>query len=270
MMENATNLTAQSDGMLIYYLVKLKTLLSEPWVEAVSLLILIVVTMWGVGVKLANKRSDFYNRFQQIYDDLLKPGKVKLEYGVRQGLHYTQQNHQEWSGFIEEVNKQIKRKWWKYIARGLYKKTEKKFEDFEESSKSFSLVTISLFQNVIEKNDCGFLIWDGNGDPPSEDYIEKEQIPKVFENIIGGIGIETYESESGGYAFKQPNKIGKAKSENKMKKLGELIQLTIDNNEEIRKLLSKRKNEKIAAENLLKEYNNKLVKIIHDLRFCRW
>jgi hypothetical protein len=49
-----------------------------------------------------------------------------------------------------------------------------------------------------------------------------------------------------------------------------LIQLTIDNNEEIKKLLSKRKNEKIAAENLLKEYNNKLVKIIRDLRFCRW
>jgi len=123
---------------------------------------------------------------------------------------------------------------------------------------------------VNEKNDCGFLIWDEDGDPTSEDYIEKERIPKVVGNIIGGTTIETYESGSGGYAFRQPNKMGKSQSENKMKKLGELIQLTIDNDEEIKKLLSKRNNEKIAAENLLKEYNNKLVKIIHDLRFCRW
>ena len=114
------------------------------------------------------------------------------------------------------------------------------------------------------------MIWDGNGDPPLEDYIEKEQIPKIFEHVIGGIDIETYKSGDGRYAFKPPNKIGKADSEEKMKKMGELIQLTINNDEPIKKLLSKRNDEKITAEKLLGTYNNKLVKIIHDLRFCRW
>lgn len=240
---------------------------SEPYADAILIVLLIVTTaLVGLGAKMVHKRSDFYNRFQEVYNELLIPNKVRLEYNEKK-LKYTQEDHQEWNGFINEVNKH---KWWKYFAWGLYKKTGKKFKGFEDSSKTFRLETISLFQNMIEKNDCEFLMWDGNGDPPSEDYIEKEQIPKIFEHVIGEIGIETYKSGDDRYAFTPPNKIGKAKLKEKMKKLGELIQLTIDNDEGIKKLLSKRKTEKIAAEKILEKYNNKLVKIIHDLRFCRW
>jgi len=268
----AMNLIIQSVGTAVMDTINwLKTFFSAPYAGSILVAILILATILvGWWTKRMHKRSDFYNRFQQVYDKLLIPGEVKLCYDFINKLKYTQDNHQEWNGFIDVINKEIKRKWWKYFAWNLYKKTEKKFKDFEDSSKSFRLETISLFQNMIEKNDCEFLIWDGNGDPPSEDYIEKEQIPKIFEHVIGGIGIETYKSGSGGYAFRPPNKIGKADSEEKMKKLDELIQLTIDNDEEIKKLLSKRNNEKITAEKLLETYNNKLVKIIHDLRFCRW
>ncbi len=278
MIENAIthaivmNLIIQSVGTAIMDTINwLKAFFLAPYAGSILVAILILATIFvGWWTKRMHKRSDFYNRFQQIYDKLLIPGEVKLVYKVGTKLEYTQQHHQEWNEFIAEVNKQIKHKWWKYNAWGLYKKIEKKYKDFENATKSFRLYTISLFQTMIEKNGCEFLIWEGNGDPPSEDYIEKEKIPKIFENIIGGIGIETYKSGDDRYAFRPPNKIGKAGSEEKMKKLGELIQLTIDNDEEIKKLLSKRNNEKITAEKLLETYNNKLVKIIHDLRFCRW
>ncbi len=278
MIENATthatamNLIIQSVGTVIMGIINwLKAFFSAPYAGSFLVAILILATIIvGCWTKRMHKRSDFYNRFQQVYDKLLIPGEVKLCYGITNKLNYTQENHQEWNGFIDVVNKEIKRKWWKYFAWGLYKKTEKKFEDFEKFSKSFRFETISFFQNMIEKNNCEFLIWDGNGELPLEDYIEKKQIPKIFEHVIEGINIETYKSGSGGYAFRPPNKMGNSKSENKMKKLGGLIQSAIDDNEEIKKLLTKRKTEKIKAEKLLKDYNNKLVKVIHDLRFCRW
>ena len=260
----------QMGGGLIW----LKGFFSAPYAEPILIVLLIGATIFvGWWEKRMHKRSDFYNRFQQVYDNFLIPGNVTLEYNngdKKLFYNHTQENRNEWNGFIDVVNKEIKRKWWKYFAWGLYKKTEKKFNDSEESSKAFRSETILCFQNEIEKNDLGFLIWAEAGDPPSEDYIEKEKIPQVVENIIGGTTIETYKSGSGGYAFRQPNKMGKSKSENKMKKLGELIRVTISDNEEIGKLLSKRENEKSAAENLLKEYNKKLVKVIRDLRFCRW
>ena len=260
MLENATNLTVQIGGTVVGFF-------SKPYADPTLIVLLIVTTaLVGLGAKMVHKRSDFYNRFQEVYKELLIPGKVELEY-IKTKLKYTQEDHQEWNGFIDEVNKH---KWWKYNARVLYKKTKKKFESSESSSKSFCLKAISVVQDMNEKNDCGFLIWDGNGDPPLVDYIEKEQIPKIVENVIAGNPIETYKSGYGGYAFEKPNQTVRAKSENKLKKLGELIQLTIDNDEKIKELLLKRKNEKVVAEKLLVTYNNKLIKIIHDLRFCRW
>lgn len=260
MLENVTALATEIIEKIVWFV-------SEPYADSILIVLLILTTaLVGLGAKMVHKRSDFYNRFQEVYNELLIPNKVKLEYNEKK-LKYTQEDHQEWKGFIDEVKKH---KWWKYNARGSYKKTEKKFKAFEDSSKTFRLEIISLFQNMIEKNNCEFLILDGNGDPPSEDYIEKEQIPKIFEHVIGGIGIDTYKSGDDRYAFSPPNKIGKADSEEKMKKLGELIQSTINNDEPIKKLLSKRNNEKSTAGELLETYNNKLVKIIHDLRFCRW
>ena len=52
---------------------KLIAFFSAPYAEEVLLAILIVVTIWEV---VAHKRSDFYNRFQQVYDELLKPNAI--------------------------------------------------------------------------------------------------------------------------------------------------------------------------------------------------
>jgi len=267
MVENAMNLTAQ-EGMSIVY-IKLKTILSEPWVESVLLFILIVVTMWGVGVKLANKRSDFYNRFQQIYDPLLKPSEVELRYDIGSGLKYTQQDHQEWKGFIDEVNKQIKRKWWKYKARGLYEKVEKAFDEYGEYRTSTPQKITSLFTDKLKKEGFGSMIWEGEGDQPLEDYVDMNSIPYSIERIIKGATLEGGKSGDGRHTLKCPRTIAKTTSKDIIEKLRDLIQ-SIADNEEIKKLFSKRDKAKGDADELLKRYNNKLAKVIQDLRFCRW
>jgi len=267
---NATKMTTQleveSIGDII--LSKLIAVILDPsWIGNVLLFILIVVTI-GVA-KMAHKRSDFYNRFQQIYDDLLKLGEVELRYDIGGGLIYTQQDHQEWKGFIDEVNKQIKRKWWKYKARGLYEKVEKAVDDYKEYRTSTYQKITSVFTDKLKKEGLGSMIWGGVGDQPLEDYVEIERIPSSIENIIKGSPLEEGKSGDGRYTLKCPSRIAKTTSKDMIEKLRDLIQSLVDD-EGIKELFAKRDKAKGDVDELLKRYNNKLDVVIQDLRFCRW
>jgi len=134
----ATNLIIQSVGTAMGYIINgLKAFFSASYVESILIAILICATIFvGWWAKWTHMRSDFYNRFQQVYDELLTPGEVKLDY-IGKKLKYTKEDHPEWKGFIDEVNKQIKHKWWKYTACGLYRKTEKNLKTLKNLQNPF-------------------------------------------------------------------------------------------------------------------------------------
>lgn len=285
MLENATNLTAQleveSIGNII--LSKLIAFFSEPYAEKVLLAILIIVTLVSIEVtKMVHKRSDFYNRFQQVYDDLLTPGKVKLSYDEK-GLRYTQQEHPEWEGFISEVNKRIKRKPWKYKARGLYEKVKKAVDDYEGYDQSVHREIASTFIDRLNKEELDFTNWDGKGKEPSEDFIIPQAVPSSIDYIIRGIKSLTVqkenrkESERGRVITAGTGRcillchgvIAKTDSESKINPLKDVIQ-SMANAEEVKELIAKRDKMKNDMEQKRDMYNNKLAKVIQDLRFCRW
>lgn len=273
MLENATNLTTQSEGTAMGYIINwLKAFFSAPYTEEILLAILIVVAISGVGAKLANKRSDFYNRFQEIYDNLLKPGEIELRYGIGSGLRYTQQEDQEWKGFIDMINKQIKHKWWKYKAIGLYEKVEKAYGEYEEYRTSTYQKTTSLFSDKLKKEGFDSMIWEGKGDQPLEDYVDMNIIPYIIERIIKGSStLKEGKSGDGRHTLKCPNTIAKTTSKDMIEKLRNLIQSIVDDEGDgIRELFAKRDKAKGDADELLRRYNNKLAKVIQDLRFCRW
>ena len=277
MIENATthaiamNLIIQSVGTAIMGIINwLKAFFSAPYAGSILVAILILATIFvGWWTKRMHKRSDFYNRFQQVYDKLLIPGEVKLVYGIGNKLKYTQEEHQEWKGFIDEVNKQIKCKWLKYKARGLYEKVEKAFDKYEEYRMSSYQKPTLLFSDTLKKEGLNFMIWDGEGDQPLEDYVEIERIPYSIENTIKGNTLEVGHSGDERYTLKCPGRIAKATSKDKIEKLRELFQ-SIVSNEEIKELFAKRDGTKDDADELLKRYNKNLAKVIQDLRFCHW
>lgn len=169
----ATNLIIHSVGTAIGYIINgLKAFFSASYAESILVAMLIGATIFvGWWTKGIHKRSDFYNRFQQVYDKLLIPGEVKLEY-IGNKLKYTQEDNQEWKGFIDEVHKQIERKWLKYKARGLYEKVEKAFGKYEEYRTSSYQKPTLLFSDTLKKEGLNFMIWDDEGDQPLEDYVE--------------------------------------------------------------------------------------------------
>jgi len=271
MLENATNLTTQSEGIAMGYIINWLKAFFSAYAGEILLAILIVVTMSGVGAKLANKRSDFYNRFQKIYDNLLKPGEVELSYTM-EGLTYSQQENQEWEGFIDEVRKHIKRHPFKYKARGLYEKVEKAFGDYKNCVVSIDEKIVSLSTDKLEEEGFGSMIWDSEGELPSDDYVEMPCIPHCIETIIKrGLTLDVKKSGDGRYALDCHRIIARATSKDMIKKLKKLIQSVVDGEGEgIKELFTKRDNAKGDADELLKRYNNKLVNVIQDLRFCRW
>ena len=287
MIENATNLTNATSlatqlevepiGDIIF------SKLTDPsWVGNILLFVLILVTILGVGTKMAHKRSDFYTRFQQIYNDLLTPGKIKLIHDEK-GLTYTQQEHPEWVGFISMVNKRIKHKPWKYKARGLYEKVKKAVDGYEEYSLSLQREIASKFIDRLNKEELDFTNWDGKGKEPSEDFTIPYAIPPCIDYIIGEKESLTIQKEdrieserkrvitagTGRLILLCHGIIAKADSESKIKQLNDLIQ-SMANDEEVKGFITKRDELKIDMEQKMDMYNNKLAKVIQDLRFCRW
>jgi hypothetical protein len=280
MIENATNLTAQ-EGMSIVY-IKLKTFFSDPsWVGNVLLAFLIGVTIVTYYLSArARKRSDFYNRLPQICDELLKSGKVKLDYDIK-GLKYIHPNHPEWDGFISVVKRQMKRR--RYKARGLYKKAEIAVNNYNAFIKRLKTKIASFLANGFKKGQQNIIIWDGSGERPSGDYVDLQKISYGFRR---GMSLSE-KREDGRYVLSavlgpvpetceramsisgSSITIAKTTSESKKDWLRDFIE-SMANDDEINELNKKCAKAKNDVKRALEMYNNKLAKVIQDLRFCRY
>lgn len=244
MIEDVTNLTARSVGTVVGYILNwLKAFFSEP--ENVLLSILIITTIWVT--KMAHKRSDFYNRFQDVYKDLLTPSKVTL----LPDLKYTQQKHPEWEGFISEVNKRIKYHPFRYKLRGLKEKVEEAVNKYERLKESFDDDVITIVDNELKKEDLS-------------DYLKPKQIPSSIENINSGNPLQIDK----GVVKSVGTPITKT-SMDQSEKLRDLID-SVAKGVEVKKVITDRDEAKKKVDTALKEYNDKLAKVIQDLRFCRW
>jgi hypothetical protein len=255
--------------MSIEYIITLKIFLSEPWVGNVLLAILIVVTI--VVPIMVHKRSDFYKRFQQVYDEFLKPGEVKLMYDNDKGkLRHTHHDHQEWEGFIREVKKRIKYKRWKYKAQGLYEKVEKAVNDYEDLVKLVETKITSIFSDRFEREHFDLMIWKEDGEKPLVDYVELQKIPVCINFIISGnASLTERRGDDGIYKLLCHSTLAKTTSESKKNKLRDLI-LSIANDDDVKELIAKRDKAENDVKPALVIYNNKLARVIQDLRFCRW
>lgn len=274
MIENATNLTSQLEGETIGNIIlsKLIAFFSAPYAEKVLLAILIVVTIWEVGsTKMAHKRSDFYNRFQQVYDELLKPNAIKLDYDITKGLIVTHPEHEEWEGFVSIVIKRIKYHPLKYRAWGLYKKVKNAVKDCEEKNKTLYSKIASIFIDRLKKEDLEFRILNNNDNKePSVDYVDSEGVAYCIDRIFhGSIPLREDIGKDGRYVLLCPRTIAKTISESKRKQLKDFIH-SLTKDDEIKKLITERDKAKSRAKLLMDKYNKKLAKVIHDLRFCVW
>ena len=270
MLENATNLTTQSEGIAMGYIINWLKALFSAYLEEI-LLAIIMIILSGVVVNFANKRRDSYNRLREIYDNLLKPGEVKLSYTM-DGLTYSQEKNQEWEGFIDEVRKHIKSHPFKYKARGLYEKVEKAFDDYKNCVVSINKKIVSLSTDKLKKEGFGSMIWEDEGELLSDEYVDMTGIPNCIEAIIKrGLVLNVKKSGGGGYVLECHRKIARVTSKDMIEKLKNLIQSIVDDEGAgIQELFAKRDNAKDDVDELLKGYNNKLAKVIQDLRFCRW
>ena len=271
MIENATNLTTQLESKSLWNIIlsKLIAFFSAPCVENVLLAILIVATILGVW---AHKRSDFYNRFQEVYKEFLKPDAVKLEYDKTKGLRYTISGHKGWRDFISIVNKRLKRKWLKYRAPRLYKKVEKAVAICKGCVKALYPEIWSVFVDKLSEKNLNFLILNNEKEKSPEDYIFPERAALYLDDTISGkknTSPEIKVDSDGRYMLSYHSTIAKATSETKINSLRDLIEF-LRSDKKIKELVEKRDKAKNDAKRLMDKYNDKLAKVIHDLRFCVW
>lgn len=272
MIENATNLTTQleSESLGDIILSNLIAFFSAPCVENILLAILIVVTILGVWT--AHKRSDFYNRFQEVYKEFLRPDAVKLEYDKTKGLRYTTSGHEGWRDFISIVNKRLKRKWLKYRAPRLYKKVEKAVEICKGCVKALYPEIGSVFVDKLSEKNLNFLILNNKNGKSSEDYIFLDGAALYLDDTISSkknTSLEIKGGSDGRHMLSYHSTIAKATSETKINSLRDLIEF-LRSDKKIKELVEKRDKAKNDAKRLMDKYNDKLAKVIHDLRFCVW
>lgn len=260
MIENATNLTAQ-EGMSIGY-IKLKTFFSDPsWVGNVLLAFLIGVTIMLYYLnKRVQKCRDFGNNFQRVYDKWLKPdANIKLEYyEEKEELSYPHQGA-EWQDFINIVHKQIRRHPLRYRAWALYKKAEKAVGEL----KSIVTKIASTFIDRCNKEELNFKFEEKWGKKTSDNFV----IPKLVALRIDSSPPDEEKGSDGSYILSYGNKkIAKTYSENEKKKLVDLIQSMVED-DEVKELIAKRDQVRNDVEQAKDMYNNKLAKVLNYLRF---
>jgi len=252
MVENITNLTSAS--------------FSEPYVGNVLLAILIGVTILIFCLKERFRRSDNRAiRFQQLCGEWLKPGVIKLSYDGK-GLRYNHQEDSRWQDFISVVDRQIKHR--RYKARGLYEKVKKAVGIYEDLVRSANTEITSTFSVRLDKEDLKIITWDGEGEEPSDDFVNFHLIPHSIEEIIKkGTGSLTEQKDPAGrYTLLVDGARAKTYSESKKDKLKDLI-LSMTTDDKIKELIAKRdraKNDDV--EPALERYNNKLDEVIRDFR----
>jgi len=257
MIENATNLTTQEEMSMVY--IKLKTFLSDPsWVGNALLAFLIGVTVMLYYLnKRVQKRRDFGNNFQRVYDKWLKPdANIKLEYDEeKEELSYPHQGT-EWQDFIDIVHKQIKRHPLKYRAWGHYKKAEKAVGEL----KSIVAKIASTFIDRCNKERLNFKFeekWGGNN------FV----IQKLVASRIGSLPLDEEKGSDGSHILSYGNKkIAKTSSETEKNKLEDLIQSMVEG-DEVKELITKRDQAENDVRQAKDRYNNKLAKVLTYLRF---
>ena len=269
MIENATNLIAQSEGTAIGYIINwLIAFFSKSYAGGVLLAILIWVTIvLFYSRTVIDRKSKHVERIQQEYAKLLKPGAVKLEYDGNDELKYSNQNNLDFDDFIEEVKRQ--RKYRKFKVEDLYKKAEEAVKMYRKSVKRVyeGIKTISI--NVFKKEGFSSIIWNGEGNTPLGDYIDLERIPYSIEYIIKNRHPPNIVKPRGGgdgrYMLQCSDIMAKTTSIDKAEKIKELIE-NVARDYEVKKRIAKRDGAEKEIDEALKDYNDKIVKVIYNLR----
>ena len=247
----------------------LKILFSNQYVGNVLLAILIGVTvMSGVASLLVWR----HRHYREIFDSLLKPNGIKLKYDLENGLTYSHPEDKEWEQFINIVNDRLRHKVLKYRVPRLCGKVKKTFREYKKYYDLFNQKTPLILIDKLKKKKLKFIIWDGK-DQPSEDFIERKYFLSSLENIIvNGETLKIGKSGDTRYtltSLSRVHQIAKSTSKEKIEELKGLIE-TIAQSEEIKKSIAQRDKTKNDVDDIIKKYNKKLAKIIHDIRFSLW
>jgi hypothetical protein len=269
MIENATNLASimnlavQLERISSVY-THLKAFFLGSYIGNILLATLIGVTimLFFFEYKIGRKQKHI-ERIQQEYGKLLKPDAVKLEY-KRGDLKYSSEKDLDFEDFLNEVKKQ--KKYRKYKLDELCDAVGKAIEEDENSCIYSPQRITSVLSDLFEKEGLEFKFWIGEGDQPSEDYVEALFIQSPFRKFINGAPLEVGRSGDGRYTLKcNASRIAKVTSLDKIEKLKKLIE-KLANNNEIKDAIEIYYNAWKDKNQALKEYNNKLAEIIWDLR----
>lgn len=260
---NAMNLATQLERMPSVY-TNLKAFFLGSYTGNVLLTILIGVTImlfffeYSVG-----RKQKHIERIQQEYGKLLKPDAVKLEYkgGV---LKYSSEKDLDFEDFLSEVKKQ--KKYRKYKLDEVYVTVEKAVDEHKEYSTSTPQKIISVLTDMLKKEGLDFKFWNGEGDQPSEDFVEAYVIPSPIQKLINGSPLEVGKSGDGRNTLKCNYRIAKATSPDKIEKLKKLIDKKLKNDNEVKDAIEIYNKAEEDKDQALKEYNDKLAEIIRDLR----
>jgi len=228
-----------------------------------GILILVTIMLFYFGTKIDRKYKHI-ERIQQEYAELLKPSAVKLEHDRHDSLKHSNQDDLYFDDFMDEVKRQ--RKYRKLKVEDSYKKAEEAVKEYRSSFKLAyeGIKTISI--NVFKKEGFGSIIWNGEGNKPLGDYINPERIPLPIENIINGHPLKIEEPRGDGrYMLQCPDTMAKTTSKDKAEKLKELIEY-VARDYEVKELITKRDEAKKEIDKALKDYNDRFVKVIYDLR----
>jgi hypothetical protein len=165
--------------------------------------------------------------------------------------------------FFAEVKRQGKYR--KYKVHELCKRAEDAAEKYAESVDTFEEKKKTIPISMLKREGFGSMIWNGEGERPSGDYIDQRHIPSGIANLIMGNRPIIERNTHGRYMLRCYNTIAKSTSEDTIKKLKDLFE-KVANDDEIKNPLKTVTTLKKAMEQALMAYNDKLAEIIRDLR----
>jgi len=254
MIENATNLTTQSEGTAMGYIIVL--------VAIGGIIVPIVYSL------LFRKRI----RFQEIYKKWLEPNVIKFEFDNMYdniGFRCSQQNGQEWAMFFKAIN------WSRhYVIKGqiLYKRAEKAVDNYNGLYKQINIELTSIVSQTIDKVDLGLSMRDSGDYDPQESIMPKRNIVYGIIDIVRSELYKEYkcklsiEPRNGGFVLYGGYwELAKSHSEDKLKMLMRLLQpivkKTVVKSEDIKIIGAEQK-----ARAAIDSYNKVLVNAIMRLR----
>lgn len=271
MIENATNITTQSEVTAMGYIINwLKTFFLETWAGNFLLFILVFAAIGGVIVTtLTSLWIRKRIRFQEIYKKWLEPNVIKFEFD-NEGFRCPLQNDQEWAMFFKVVN------WSRhYVIKGqiLYKKAEKAVDSYNRLYERVNTELTSIVTQTIDKVDLGLSFRDsGNYDSQESIMPKKNIVVGIIEIVTSELyGENKYklsiEPRNGRFVLYGGNwELAKSHSEDKLKKLMSLLQPLVENTVvkgKVKDIIEAEQKARTAKDS----YNKVLAKTIRGLRF---